>query len=137
MKEDEIVWPCDRHSIETVALSQLVTKYKNMRNWMVQFLRKFKNVQLKLVEILDLITKIYQFSYSFSFCMVLGVRCDVDIFKLTASAQSIYREFYNIYLYIWTEFKWLNFFFKFKNISVECVFFLINTFLIYTSKRLI
>ena len=24
--------------------------------------------------------------------MVLGVRCDVDIFKLTASAQSIYRE---------------------------------------------
>ena len=24
--------------------------------------------------------------------MVLGVRCDVNIFKLTASAQSIYRE---------------------------------------------
>ena len=26
--------------------------------------------------------------------MVLGVRCDVDIFKLTASAQSINREVY-------------------------------------------
>ena len=25
---------------------------------------------------------------------MLGVRCDVDIFKLTASAQSIYREVY-------------------------------------------
>ena len=28
--------------------------------------------------------------------MVLGVRWDVDIFKLTASAQSIYREVYVI-----------------------------------------
>ena len=27
--------------------------------------------------------------------MVLGVRCDVDIIKLTASAQSIYREVYD------------------------------------------
>ena len=27
--------------------------------------------------------------------MVLVVRCDVDIFKLTASAQSIYRGVYN------------------------------------------
>ena len=26
--------------------------------------------------------------------MVLAVRCDVGIFKLTASAQSIYREVY-------------------------------------------
>ena len=26
---------------------------------------------------------------------VLGVSCDVDIFKLTASAQSIYREVYD------------------------------------------
>ena len=26
--------------------------------------------------------------------MMLGIRCDVDIFKLTASAQSIYREVY-------------------------------------------
>ena len=25
---------------------------------------------------------------------MLGVRCDVDIFKLTASAQAIYREVY-------------------------------------------
>ena len=33
-------------------------------------------------------------SYLLEFCMVLGVRCVVDIFKLTASAQSIYREVY-------------------------------------------
>ena len=33
--------------------------------------------------------------------MVSGVRCDVDIFKLTASAQSIYREVYDrIYNFI-------------------------------------
>ena len=29
---------------------------------------------------------------------MLGVRCDVDIFKLTASAQSIYREVYALML---------------------------------------
>ena len=28
--------------------------------------------------------------------MLLGVHCDVDIVKLTASAQSIYREVYDI-----------------------------------------
>ena len=30
--------------------------------------------------------------------MVFGIRCDVDIFKLTASDQSIYREVYE-YIY--------------------------------------
>ena len=31
--------------------------------------------------------------------MVLGVRCDADIFKLTASAQSINREVYEASMY--------------------------------------
>ena len=34
--------------------------------------------------------------------MMLGVCCDVDIFKLTASAQSIYR------VYAATYFLWIN-----------------------------
>ena len=34
--------------------------------------------------------------------MVLGFPCDVDIFKLTASARSIYKEVYGqIYTYIY------------------------------------
>ena len=42
------------------------------------------------------------YSYLLQFSKVLGVRCDIDIFKLTASAQSIYRElngrYYNFFL---------------------------------------
>ena len=30
--------------------------------------------------------------------MVLGIHCDADIFKLTAGAQSIYREVYSMAL---------------------------------------
>ena len=48
MKGDEIVCPCDRHSNETVALKKHVTKYKNMINWMVEFLRKFENRDIKI-----------------------------------------------------------------------------------------
>ena len=51
MKGDEIVRPCDRHSNETVTLKKHVTKYKNMRKRMVEFLRKFKNEALKLLEL--------------------------------------------------------------------------------------
>ena len=32
---------------------------------------------------------------------MLGVRCDVDIFKLTAGAQSIYREVNAFYIILW------------------------------------
>ena len=51
MKEDEIVRPSNRHSIESVTLRKHVIKYKNMRKLMVEFLRKFENRQLKVVEI--------------------------------------------------------------------------------------
>ena len=40
---DEIVLPCDRCSKETATLRKHVTKYKNLRKWMVEFLRKFEN----------------------------------------------------------------------------------------------
>ena len=40
MKGDEIVRLCDLHSNETVTLRKHVTKHKNMRKWMVEYLRK-------------------------------------------------------------------------------------------------
>ena len=51
MKGDEIVRPFDRHINETVTLRKHVTKYKNMRNWMVEFLRKFENRGVKNVRV--------------------------------------------------------------------------------------
>ena len=36
VKGDEIVRACDRHRSETVTLRKHVTKYKNMRKWMVE-----------------------------------------------------------------------------------------------------
>ena len=93
MKGDEIVRQCDRHSIETVTLKKHVTKHKNMRKWMIEFLKKFEKRAIKSGRDNSiLITKINQFAViCFNF---VGCRCDVDIFKLTASAQSIYREVY-------------------------------------------
>ena len=58
-----------------------------------RFSKKMRIEQLKLVEItLFLFPNLSIYCYLLWFCTVLGVRCDVDIFKLTASAQSIYRE---------------------------------------------
>ena len=59
-----------------------VTKYKNMRKWMVEFLRRFEDRDIKIDRV--------NYNYLLSFCTLLGVRCDVEIVKLTASAQSIY-----------------------------------------------
>ena len=63
VKEDEIVQPSDRHSIETVTLRNHVTKYKKQRQWMVEFLRKFENRGIKIARVNSiLITKIYKFT---------------------------------------------------------------------------
>ena len=71
-----------------VTLRQHVTKYKNMRKWMVKYLRKFENHEIKSGRDNSiLITKINQFSYLLSFCTVLAVRCDVDTFTLTATGS--------------------------------------------------
>ena len=91
MKGDEIVRPCDRHSNETVTLSKHATKNKTMRKWMVEFLRKFENGGVKIARVnLILITKSMDFQlFTFILCGFGGG--DVDIFKPTARAQSIYR----------------------------------------------
>ena len=62
-----------------------------MKKWMVEFLRKFESRGDKISRVNSIrITKSVNL---LSFCTMLqGVRCDVDIFKLTARGQSIYRE---------------------------------------------
>ena len=91
------IFNCSRLLGEPLNKRKHVTKYKNMLKWMVEFLRKFENHAIKIRRDNSiLITKICQFIVIyFNFCTAIGVRCDVDIFKLTASAQSIYREVYD------------------------------------------
>ena len=48
MMGDEIVPPCDRHINETVSLRKHVTKFRHMRKWIVEFLRKFQNRDIKI-----------------------------------------------------------------------------------------
>ena len=56
VKGDENVRPCDRHSNETMTLRKL-TKYINMRKWMVKFLRKFENYDIKIDRVHTILIK--------------------------------------------------------------------------------
>ena len=60
----------------------------------VEFLRKFENHGYKILELTRFLSP--KSINLFKFCTVLGVSCDVYIFKLTASAQSINREVYGL-----------------------------------------
>ena len=60
---------------------------------MVEFLWKFENRGIKIAQ--GNWIRITESINLLSFILILycvGGRCDVDVFKLTASAQSIYRE---------------------------------------------
>ena len=95
MKGDEIVRPCGRHSHETVTLRKHVTKYKSMRTWIVEFHREFENRGIEICRVNSiLITKSINLQLFTLILYGVGVRCNVDIFKETASAQTIYRGFY-------------------------------------------
>ena len=91
MKGDKIVRPCDRHSNETVTVRKHVTKYKNMQKWVVEFLKKLQSSGIKIAGVNRIfVTKSINLQlFTLIFCTVLGVRCDVGSFKLTASAQFI------------------------------------------------
>ena len=91
MKGDEIVQPCDRHSNETVTLRIHVNKYFS------EFLRIFENRGIKIVRVNSIRITHKSIYFNFVRCTVLGVRCDVDIFKLTTSAQFINKEVYGMY----------------------------------------
>ena len=41
----------NRHNNETVILRKNVTKFKNMRKWMVEFLRNFKSPGIKIARV--------------------------------------------------------------------------------------
>ena len=65
---------------------------------MAELFRKFENRLIKSGRYNSiLISETYQFIFIyFNFVQFdLRLRCNVDIFKLTASAQSIYREVYD------------------------------------------
>ena len=51
VKRDEIVRPCERHSNETATVRKHVTKYKNMRKWMVECFRKFWNRGIEIARV--------------------------------------------------------------------------------------
>ena len=90
VKGDEIVRPLDRHSNETTTVGKHFTKYKHTRKFMLVFLDKFENRGIKIARVNWIqITKSINL---FKFFMVLGVHCDVDIFKIIAHAQSINSE---------------------------------------------
>ena len=58
MKGDEIVRHYDRHCNETATRRKQVTKYKTMRKWTVEFIRKFENRGIKISRVNSiLITK--------------------------------------------------------------------------------
>ena len=53
---------------------------------MVEFLRKFENRGIVIIIVVVNSIRITKLINSLSFYTVLGVRCDADIFKLTARA---------------------------------------------------
>ena len=59
---------------------------------MIDFLIKFQNSGDRIVRVNSI--RIIKSINLLSFCTVMGVRCDVDIFTVTARAQSINREVY-------------------------------------------
>ena len=78
----------DHHSNETATVRKHVTKSKHMQKFMLVFLIKFQNRGIKIARVNSIrITKSINL---LSFCMVLGVRCDVDIFKLIARACAVH-----------------------------------------------
>ena len=63
---------------------------------MVEFFRKFENRSIKIARV-NLILFAKPINLQFILILYCGVRCDVNSFKLTASAQPISRE-----VYAWT-----------------------------------
>ena len=55
MNGAEIVRSCDRHNNETATIRKHVTKYKNMRKWMVEFFRKFVIRGIKIARVNSII----------------------------------------------------------------------------------
>ena len=73
----------------------MLQNIKTLQNGRSNFSEKLRIVTLKSPELARSYLQIYQFKgYLPEFFAVLGVRCDLDIFKPINSAQSINREVY-------------------------------------------
>ena len=49
MKRNEILWNCDRHSVEPVTMRKYVAEYEQMWKWIVEFLSKFQGRGIKII----------------------------------------------------------------------------------------
>ena len=66
-----------------------------MQKWIVKFLRKFENRGIKIARLNSILINKSINLQLFAFILYgVGVRCDVDIFKRTSSAQCINGEVY-------------------------------------------
>ena len=93
----EIVRAYDSHNNKTVNLRKHVTKSKPVRKWMVEFFKRSESRCDKIALVNTIrITK----SIKFVYIRCWGC-CDVDIFKLATSAQSIHREVDILHKYIY------------------------------------
>ena len=67
----------DAVPVDTVTLRKYVSRYKNMRKFMIEFLRKFENRSIKIVRVNSiLITKPINLQLFTLVLYGLGVRCD-------------------------------------------------------------
>ena len=69
---------CNRHSNETVTVKKHVSKYKNLRKWKIEFLRKFEHRGSKIIRVNSiLITKSFNLQFFTLILYGVGVRRDV------------------------------------------------------------
>ena len=94
MKGDEIVTST---ASKPWLSGNMLLNIKTFKNGWSNFSENLRIVRLKVVEIKVFLSPKSRNLQLFTLILYgVGVRCDVDIFKLTASAQSIYR---NVYVY--------------------------------------
>ena len=72
---------CSRHTNLTVTQRKHVSKYENMRKWMIEFLRKFENHSIKIALVnLIRITKSINLQLFILILDCFGVFCDLRRF---------------------------------------------------------
>ena len=84
---------CDRHGNETVTLRKDVTKYKNIRKWMGEFLRKSDSRSDKIAGARNSHQQIYKVTL---ILYGIGVCCDREMFSV--HSPLFYREAYVWYI---------------------------------------
>ena len=74
---------CNRHSNETVTLGKYGSKYKNMRKWMIEFVRKFENASIIIARVNSiLMSKSINLQLFTLILKGFGLRCDLRRFSV-------------------------------------------------------